>query len=313
MIPLFSVRRRILPTLVVATLMVLALAAWTTPGFFTLGNGQAILASTVFVGMVATGMTLVMVSGAFVSLALATTATVCAMLFMASLPLGLPTALLITVAAGAATGAVQGLVIGGWGANPIVVTIAAAAVLEGCAVALSQGATINPVGTAYQMLNARVLGLPVGFYVLVILVLTAEAMLCYTGFGRMVYLMGDSRNASRAAGLPIDRLGTGVFALAGASAALAGIFMASFNHSASLLLNRGTLSYDAIAAVLIGGAAITGGRGNVFRTMLGVVIIAVVTDLVLLRGFSTGTQIVLKGLVMMAFALAVHFQQEQTQ
>jgi len=74
----------------------------------------------------------------------------------------------------------------------------------------------------------------------------------------MVYLVGDNRAAARAAALPLGRVGAGVFAIAGACAGLAGIFMASFNHSASLLLNRGTPGYDAIAAVLIGGAAIGG-------------------------------------------------------
>lgn len=306
-------RRHALPLLAVAMIAVIGLAAATTPGFFTLGNGQAIIASMVVVGMVATGMTLIMASGAFVSLALATTATICAMIFMASLPFGLPVALVLTVAAGGLTGAVQGLVIGGWGANPIIVTIAAAALLEGVAVGLSQGATITPTGTSYQMLNARLLGLPVGFYVLVALVLATEAMLRLTSLGRMIYLVGDNRAAARTAGLPVEGIGTAVFALAGACAALAGIFMASFNHSASLLLSRGTLSYDAIAAVLIGGAAIGGGRGTVFRTMLGAAIIAIVTDLVLLRGFSTGAQILLKGTVMIAFALAVHFRQEASQ
>ncbi len=70
---------------------------------------------------------------------------------------------------------------------------------------------------------------------------------------------------------------------------------------------------SAIAAVLIGGAAIGGGRGTVFRTMLGVAITAIVTDLVLLRGFSTEAQVLLKGTVMIAFALAVHFRQEASQ
>jgi ribose/xylose/arabinose/galactoside ABC-type transport system permease subunit len=305
------VRRWLLPVLLSVLMALIVAAAWTTQGFFTLGNGQAILSSMVFVGMVAVGMTLVMVSGAFVSLALATTATISAMIFMASLPLGLPLAIVLTVAAGAATGAVQGVVIGGWNANPIIVTIAAAAVLEGVAVAFSHGATINPAFPSYQVLNTRIYGLPAGFYALAALVVATEAMLRFTRLGPMIYLMGDSRVAARAAGLPVDGIGAGVFAIAGACAALAGIFMASFNHSASLLLSRGTLGYDAIAAVLIGGAAISGGRGSVLNTMLGVAVIAVVTDLVLLRGFSTGSQILLKGLVMVAFALAAHLRQEQ--
>lgn len=305
-------RRYTLSGLIALLAVVLVWASLTTPGFFTVGNGQAILASTVLVGMVATGMTLIMVSGAFVSLAMGTTATVAAMVFMALLGLGLMPAILLTLLFGMALGLVQGIVIGGWNANPVIVTIAVAAVVEGAAVALSGGATITPTGTAYQLLNARFLGLPAGFYVLAVLVAATEAMLRYTRLGRMIYLAGDKRSAARAAALPLGAIGAGVFAIASAAAALAGIFMASFNHSASLLLNRGTLGYDAIAAVLIGGAAIGGGRGTVLRSMFGVIVIAVASDLVLLRGFSTGSQILLKGLVMVAFALAVHIRQERS-
>ena len=277
-------RRHLLSALIVLLAAILVWASLTTPGFFTIGNGQAILASTVFVGMVATGMTLIMVSGAFVSLAMGTTATISAMVFMALLGLGLVPAIILTLLLGMALGLMQGIVIGGWNANPVIVTIAVAAVVEGVAVAISQGATVTPAGTAYQMLNARLLGLPVGFYALVVLVLAVEAMLRFTRLGRMIYLAGDRRSAARAAALPLGAIGAGVFAIASASAALAGIFMASFNHSASLLLNRGTLGYDAIAAVLIGGAAIGGGRGTVLRSMLGVVVIAVATDLACCAG-----------------------------
>jgi len=210
----------------------------------------------------------------------------------------------------AATGALQGVIIGGWNANSIIVTIAASAILEGLAIWFSNGVTINPVGTDYRLLNERFLGLPVGVYALVALALAGEALMRLTVFGRLIHLAGDCRAAARAAALPLTWIGTGVFAIAGACAGLAGPFMASFNHSASLPLNRGTFGYDAIAAVLIGGAAIGGGRGTILRTMLGVVVISIVTDLVLLRGNSTGTQVFLKGLVLPAFALAVHVRQE---
>jgi simple sugar transport system permease protein/ribose transport system permease protein len=302
-------RRLALPGVVAILLAYVAFASLTTPGFFTLGNLQAILTSTIFVGMVAVGMTLVMISGAFVSLALGTTATAAAMLYMSLLPWGLPAAIILTLLAALMVGAVQGIAIGGWNANSIIVTIAVAAVMEGVAVALSGGATINPVGTGYRALNERYWGLPVGFYVLILLALAAEIILRYSKFGRMVYLMGDRRAAARVAALPLTAIGAGVFAFASATAAFAGIFMGTFNHSASLLLSRGSLSYDAIAAVLIGGAAIGGGRGSVIRSMLGVIVIAVVTDLVLLQGYSVGAQIAVKGLVMTAFAVAIHLRQ----
>lgn len=300
------------PGIAVTMTIVIMWMAMTTQGFFTLDNARAILSSMIFVGMVAVGMTVVMVSGAFVSMALATTATISAMIFMASLQLGVPSAIALTLVAGALTGALQGIAIGGWNANPIIVTIAAAAVLEGIAVAFSHGATINPVGTSYQKLNTSILGLPIGIYALVALALAVEVLLRFTRLGPMIYLMGDSRLAARSAALPVGRIGTAVFAIAGVTASLAGIFMASFNHSASLLLSRGMLGYDAIAAVLIGGAAIGGGRGNVLNTMLGVAVIAIVSDLVLLRGFTTGQQIMLKGFVMAAFAIGVHLRQERS-
>jgi len=304
-----SARRLALPLVSAILLAYVVWASLTTPGFFTLGNLQAILTSTIFVGMVAVGMTLIMISGAFVSLALGTTATASAMLFMATLPLGLPVAIVLTLVAALILGAIQGIAIGGWNANPIIVTIAVAAVIEGVAVAASNGVTINPVGTSYRLLNERIFGLPVGFYVLVALAIAAELTLRYSLFGRMIYLVGDRRAAARVAALPLAGIGAGVFAVASLSAALAGMFMGAFNHSASLLLNRGTLSYDAIAAVLIGGAAIGGGRGNVMRSMIGVIVIAVVTDLVLLQGYSLGAQIAVKGLVMTAFALAIHLRE----
>ena len=302
-------RRLALPGVAAILLAYVAFASLATPGFFTLGNLQAILTSTIFVGMVAVGMTLIMISGAFVSLALGTTATAAAMLYMAALPLGLPVAIFFTLVAALIIGAIQGIAIGGWNANSIIVTIAVAAVIEGVAVAASGGVTINPVGTGYRLLNERYLGLPAGFYVLIFLALIAELVLRYTRFGRMVYLMGDRRAAARVAALPLTAIGAGVFAFASVTAAFAGIFMGTFNHSASLLLSRGTLSYDAIAAVLIGGAAIGGGRGSVTRSMLGVIVIAVVSDLVLLQGYSLGVQIAIKGLVMTAFALAIHLRQ----
>jgi len=111
--------------------------------------------------------------------------------------------------------------------------------------------------------------------------------------------------------LPLAAIGTRVFVIAGASAALAGIMLAAFNHSASLLLNRGTLNYDAIAAALIGGTAISGGKGAIWRALLGAIVIATVTDLVLLRGYSTGVQILIKGLIVVGFVVALHLRSRE--
>lgn len=288
---------------------VVVLAA-TTQGFFTVDNVRAILSSLGFVGILAVGMTVIMVSGSFVSMSLGLSAAVTAMFFLSSLRFGIAIAILATIALGALIGAVQGAMIGGWGANPIVLTIAAGALQEGIAVAISSGGTITPGNDSYEFLNNTALGLPMSFYVLLVLVAVVAWAMRRTKFGREVFLVGDNRDAARAAGLKLGRIGAGVFGLAGATAAIAGILLASFNQSASLLL-EGSLTYDAIAATLVGGASIAGGRGSVWRTLLGALAIATITDLLLLRGYDTGVQILVKGLLVLLVVVLVHLRSEE--
>jgi simple sugar transport system permease protein/ribose transport system permease protein len=295
--------------LIVAALVALvAAAALTTPGFVTLDNLRAILASTTFVGLIAVGMTVIMISGSFVSMSLGTTATVTAIFFVFALNFGVVPAILATMALGAILGVAQGYLIGAWNANPIIVTIAAGAILEGLSVAFTGGQALSPPDSAYAFLNQTPLGVPLGTYVLVVVAAGADLLLRRTRIGREIYMLGESRPAARAAALPLGTIGCVVFILACICASITGIFLASFNHGASLLLNRGTLNYDAIAATLIGGTAIAGGRGAVWRTLLGVVLIAVITDLVLLRGYSLGAQIFFKGLIMSLFVLLIHLR-----
>jgi ribose/xylose/arabinose/galactoside ABC-type transport system permease subunit len=298
---------RLLQALAVAAALAVLAGAVTTQGFFTVDNAKAILSSVSFVGIVAVGMTLIMLSGAFASMSLGTTAAISAMVFVSSLQFGVPVALVLTLALGVAIGAVQGVMIGGWAANPIILTIAAGAVQQGAAVAISQGATIAPPDRAYAFLNETPLGLPVSFYVLLAVVAAGELTLRRTRYGRELRMVGENRDAARAAGLRLGRIGAITFGLACGAAAVAGILLGAFNQGASLLV-EGSLTYDAIAATLVGGTAIAGGRGAVWRTLLGAVAIATITDLLLLRGYSTGVQVLVKGLLVLLVVLAVHLR-----
>ncbi|MFY1697899.1 MULTISPECIES: hypothetical protein [unclassified Solwaraspora] len=97
------------------------------------------------------------------------------------------------------------------------------------------------------------------------------------------------------------------WAFLGGCTALTGVFLASFTTSATVTLG-GTLTLDAIAAVLVGGTAIAGGRGSAWQTLGGAVLIAVISDVLLLRGFSTGMQILAKGLLVLAVVVLVHLR-----
>jgi simple sugar transport system permease protein/ribose transport system permease protein len=290
----------------VAAVLLLAAAA-TTDRFFTIDNARAILASTSFVGMTAVGATLVMICGSTVSLAISQTATVAAMVFLSTQQFGLTAAILLTLGCGVAVTAVQGAMVGYWDASPIVLTIAAGFAIGGGAIWISGGTTVYAETRAYDVLNATPLGLPLAVYVLLALTVLAEWFLRRTTAGRQMYLVGENRAAARAAGLPVGRVTVAAWACFGACIACTAIFLASFNTSATATLG-GTLTLDAIAAVLAGGTAIAGGRGSALRTLGGAVLISIISDILLLRGYSTGVQILAKGLLVLAIVVTLHIR-----
>jgi ribose/xylose/arabinose/galactoside ABC-type transport system permease subunit len=288
-------------------LAVLAGLAATTPRFLSLDNARAILASTAFVGITAIGATLVMIAGSGVSLSTSQTATVTAMFFLATQQYGLGTAVPVALLTGVALTALQGAVVGYWHANPIVLTIAAGFAIGGATTWFSGGTPVYPRTRAFDVVNSTPLGLPLAVYVLLGVTVLAHLTLRRTTAGRQMYLVGANRAAARAAGLAVGRVTVIAWAFFGACIAVTGVFLASFNTSATVTLG-GTLTLDAIAAVLVGGTAITGGRGSAVRTLGGALLIAVISDVLLLRGFSTGVQILVKGILVLAVVLVVHLR-----
>ena len=303
--------RRTRPGLLTIALAVLVLVlvpiAVTTDRFLSLGNARAILASTALVGITAIGATLVMIAGSAVSMAASQTATVAAMVFLATLDLGLAAATVLAVLGGIVVTTLQGLAVGFWEANPIVLTIAAGFAIGGGSIWFSGGTPVNAATGGYRILNATPLGLPLAVYVLLLFAVLAEVVLRRTTTGRQMYLVGENRAAARAAGLPVGRVIGVAWAFFGLCLAVTGVFLAAFNTSATSNL-AGTLTLDAIAAVLVGGTAIAGGKGSALRTLGGAVLISVITDVLLLRGYSTGIQILAKGVLVLAVVVLVHLR-----
>jgi ribose/xylose/arabinose/galactoside ABC-type transport system permease subunit len=238
---------------------------------------------------------------------LGVTAAVTAIFFVWSLQFGVPVAIVSTILLGILIGAVQGYAVGAFGADPIVLTIAAGAVQAGVVVGISGGSTITPPDDAYSFLNNTIAGLPLTFYVLLGVVIVVELIMRKTTFGRRVYMVGENRAAAYSAGFPMGAIGAGVFAIACGVTAVAGIMLGAFNQGASLLLT-GSLTYDAIAATLVGGTLVAGGHGSVWKTLIGAIVIATVTDLLLLRGYETGVQIMVKGLLVIVAVVIVHLR-----
>jgi ribose/xylose/arabinose/galactoside ABC-type transport system permease subunit len=277
----------------------------TTDRFVSVANAKAIITSASLVGIAALGLTLITIGGAAVSLAVSQTIAAVGMVFLTTQSLGLVPALVLALVTGALVTGLQGAIVGYAAANPVVLTIAASFAITGVATGLSGGKSVHPSGSGYDVLNSTPGGVALSVYVLLALVLVVEWTLRRTVFGRTLYLVGENRGAARAAALPVGRTTSLAWLGAGVLFAVTACFTAAFNTAANVDLG-GTLTFDAIAAVLAGGTPISGGRGSAVRTLAGAVLIAAVSDILLLRGYSTGVQVMVKGLIVLLVVVLVH-------
>ncbi|MDD1475377.1 MULTISPECIES: ABC transporter permease [Micrococcaceae] len=290
--------------LAVATLAVLVYGALTTDGFLTLEGLKATVSGVGILGIVAVGMTCVTLSGSLFCLTLGSTLTISSMAFLSWMSIGVLPALVLTIVMGALVCAVQGLLIGGLAANPIVVTVGLGSLQIGVASWLTNQSTVYPpAGASYQWLSAVYAGLPLSVYVLVALVLAVAAWLSWSRTGQLIRLVGENSRAARAAGIPVTGTVVAGFVIAGGCAALGGVLLGATDGNATLLSGGDRYTYDAIAAVLVGGAAAGGGRGKVQHTVYGALFIALISNMLLLRGFGGGAQMLVTGVLVLIVLL----------
>lgn len=285
--------------------------AGSTSGYLTTANLRSVLDQSAFIGVFALATALIMISGNLFSLSIAATGAVTASEVLFLLPHGAGVAIIVTLVSAVVILAIQGLLIGGIGANPIIVSIAAGGLQEGVFLWLSKGATIvPPVGNdslafIEHLVHVPLLGdLPIACFVLLGLVLVMEVILRRTSFGKSLYLVGENRAAAHAAGLPTGWIIVGAFALAGLCLGIAGVEIGGFNGSGSLL-DESSYTYDGIAAAVVGGVAITGGRGSAWQALVGAIFVQAVADLMLLRGYTEGWQLLAKGIVVFAVVVLI--------
>ncbi|MBN9239061.1 MAG: hypothetical protein BGO97_05180 [Micrococcales bacterium 70-64] len=299
---------RITALAVIVVLVVIAAA--TTDRFLTWENVRAILSASTGIGIVAIGAGYITIVGSIGSLATSQSVSLLAMVFVASQLWGLPAAVLVAVLAGAALGAVQGYAVGAWSANPIVLTVAVSFALVGLSTWLTGGRIVAPSGTGFDALNATPLGIPVAVYVLVALGILNELVMRFTTIGRQVPLVGENPRAARVAGLPVTAVTVFAWTMFGVMSGIGAAFLGAFNRQANISL-AGNLTFDVIAAVLVGGIAIAGGRGSAIGAMLGAVAISAITNLLLLRGFDTGAQLLVKGLLVVLIVVVLQLRNRE--
>ncbi|MFT4183500.1 MAG: ABC transporter permease, partial [Rhizobium sp.] len=216
----------------------------------------------------------------------------------------------ITCLLGAVVGAVNGVLIAYLKVPAFVASLGVLYVARGIALLMTNGLTYNNLGGRPELGNTgfdwlgfnRLAGIPIGVIALAALAIICGLVLSKTAFGRWLYASGGNERAADLSGVPVKQVKILVYVFSGVCAAIAGLVLSSQLTSAGPTAGT-TYELTAIAAVVIGGAALTGGRGTVRGTMLGAFVIGFLSDGLVIIGVSAYWQTVFTGAVIVLAVL----------
>ncbi|HSP21628.1 MAG TPA: ribose ABC transporter permease [Planococcus sp. (in: firmicutes)] len=282
------------------------------PGFLSVNNLLNVLRQVSFNALIAFGMTFVILTGGIdlsVGSILALTGAVSAGLMASGIDPIL--AMLAGLLLGAILGAVNGVIIAKGKVAPFIATLATMTIYRGLTLVYTEGRPISGLGdnVAFQMLGkGYFLGIPIPVVTMLISFGILYFILKKTTFGRRVYAVGGNEEASILSGINTDRIKIYVYSLTGLLSALAALMLTSRLNSAQPTAGE-MFELDAIAAVVLGGTSLTGGRGWIVGTLIGALIIGVLNNGLNIIGVTSFFQQVVKGAVIL---LAVLLDRKKT-
>jgi ribose transport system permease protein len=270
--------RRLEIRMLALAIVLAAILSLLSPYFLTSGNLFNILDQSVVTGIVSVGMTFVILTGG-IDLSVGSVGGLSGIVLGLSLhQVGIPLAILAGVACGAFAGLVSGVLIAYFGLAAFVVTLGVMAIGRSLCYILSGQTSISDIPDALQgIVYTDVLGIPTNVIFLIALYLVAWAYLSRTKGGRVIYAIGSNKEAARAAGLPVLFYSVLPYIVSGGLAAVAMTFSVAQILSVDPLAGT-AWELDAIAAVVIGGASLFGGRGTIIGTLIGVLIMVMIRN-----------------------------------
>ncbi|PLR86724.1 ribose ABC transporter permease [Bacillus canaveralius] len=299
--------------IIFSVLLVLCIGlSMASPAFLTQSNLLDITRVVSINGIMALGMTFVILTGGIdlsVGSTFALAGVITAGLVTGSysdstlvglVTLPVPFALFVGILVGVAIGFVNGLIITRFKVGAFVVTLGMMIFARGLTYLYSGGYPVNfkPMSASFGWIGqGSVLGLPTPTVLFIVIIALCWWIIRYTAFGRSVYAIGGNEEAARLSGINVKRIQIFAYSFLGALAAFSGIIMTSRVASGSPVAGTG-YELDVIAAVVIGGTSLVGGKGSIFGTILGVFIIGVIENGLNLMGVSTYYQYIIKGLVL---------------
>lgn len=282
------------------------------PSFLSVNNLLNVLRQVSISALIAFGMTFVILTGGIdlsVGSTLALTgATAASLLASGTDPIIAMGAALIL---GVLLGAVNGVIITKGKVAPFIATLATMTIYRGLTLVYTEGRPVSGLGdsAAFQMFGkGYFFGIPVPVITMIITFVVLYFILHKTTFGRRVYAVGGNEEASKLSGISPDRVKIAVYAITGLLAAMSALILTSRLNSAQPTAGE-SYELDAIAAVVLGGTSLTGGKGWIFGTLVGALIIGVLNNGMNLIGVSSFFQQVVKGVVIL---LAVLIDRKKT-
>lgn len=285
-------------------LVLLIIASFVSDAFFTINNLFNVLRQVSIVAIIAVGMTIVILTAGIdlsVGSVLAFTGAIAAGVISAGIPF--PIAIIICLVVGLIMGSINGLIVSKGKVPAFIATLAVMVIARGMTLVYTQGNPIVISDAGYRFLGSgRILGVPFPVLLMIAIFAIMYWVLNHTTFGRNIYAVGGNEEAARLAGINVDRVKIGVYALTGFFASISALIYTSRLMSAQP--NAGSMmELDAIAAVIIGGTRLTGGKGGVTGTLIGALIMGVLDNILNLANVSPFYKDIAKGLVILAAVL----------
>jgi ribose transport system permease protein len=307
-------RRRILYAWIAAVLL-FAIGAVVHPGFASADSVSSVLVVASFVGLVAAGQTFVVLIGG-IDLSVPWVLNAAAILMVTS-SLGendrTALGLALTLGMGAAVGAANGIGVAVFGVPAVVMTLAVNGIMEGLTLGLSEGMTCTSCASyAPPVIQAAVhdhwLGVPLVLFVWMAIAALVSFGLSFTSFGRATYAIGNNARASYLSAINVTATTVALYMLSGLCSALAGIMLVGFGGQASLGMGDPYL-FQSIAAVVIGGVYILGGRGHYVGTVAGAISLVTLISVLMAVNMPEYGRSIIYGVVILALLL-VYGRQE---
>ncbi|UGS35736.1 ABC transporter permease [Capillimicrobium parvum] len=282
--------------------------SFTAPNFFSVRNVMNILDQNAPLMLVALGTTFVIIAGAF-DLSSGQVLSLCGV-FGAWFAVQLDSAVLgvlLGIAVGVPCGLLNGFLVGKIGVSSFLATLATGLVMAGVALMLTQGTSLDlSSDTAFTWLGSHRFGvIPATVIVIALVFVVLSLLLTTTKIGRNVFAVGSNPEAARLSGISVTRVMIFVFIVGGVSAAIAGLIIATRTGVGNSYAPANTLTLNAIAAVVIGGTSIVGGSGAVWRTVFGVLLLALLQNALNLLDVEPYWQQIVSGLIIL-FAIVTN-------